>query len=151
MEIVIKDIDFQTILPIWKNKLWPERNSVIEPISAINISGEIDGSIIEINPTPHFFSFQINGEICAVTSVHQTNSNEYRLRGTWVDETYRGCGHGKKLIKYVLDLYLQSGGTVWTMSREDSVRFYEKMNFQLKRKILGYEYGPHFIMVYKND
>lgn len=151
MEIVIKEIDFQTILPIWKNKLWPERNSVIEPISAINISGEIDGAIIEINPTPHFFSLQINGEICAVTSTHQTSSGEHRLRGTWVDEKKRGCGHGQKLIKYVLDLYLQTGEIVWTMSREDSVRFYEKLSFQLQRKILGYEYGPHFIMVCKND
>ena len=49
-------ISFDTILPIWRDKLWPNRESAIEPISAMTWPFEgapdpIDMSIFDYEPT----------------------------------------------------------------------------------------------------
>lgn len=148
MQIEITEVLFEIVYPIWKNYLWPERQSVIEDISLINLQGQIDGSIQDLKPIPRFFCIKNKDQICAVTSLHETAKDEYRLRGTWVSDKERGRGLGKNFIHQVIERYVSGGSRVWTMSRANNVSFYSKIGFQVRQQIEQYEYGPHYIMVY---
>lgn len=145
--IVLTEISFSEMLLVWKNQLWPKRQSIIEPYSAINIDGEIDDQIVRMQPEAHFFAIYQKNQIVAVTSFHKTSNNEYRLRGTWVHDNYRGQGLGKKLISTLIKKNFEKGDKIWTLSRDSSKLFYEKIGFSFFKMVQGYEYGPHSIMV----
>ena len=148
-DIEIIKISFADIPLIWQKHLWPRRQSLIEPYSAINMLGEIDASIVDLKPAAHFFAVLLDQNLSAVTSYHQTAAQQYRLRGTWVDEKFRGCGIGKKLISRLIHDNFKSGDTVWTLSREANIPFYEKAGFVRSKTVDGYEYGPHCVMILK--
>ena len=42
-----KIVDFKTILPIWNDKLWPQRKSSINPMSSMTYDRKYDNEIYE--------------------------------------------------------------------------------------------------------
>lgn len=148
-DVILTEISFSEMLLVWKNQLWLKRQSVIEPYSAININGEIDDKIVQMQPEAHFFATYQQNQIVAVTSFHKTSDKEYRLRGTWVHHKHRGQGLGKKLISTLIQRNFEKGDKIWTLSRDSSKLFYEKIGFSFFKSVNGYEYGPHSIMVLK--
>lgn len=147
VNIKIVEISFAEVLSVWEGQLWPNRKSVIEPYSAININGVIDGNIVDLKPSANFLAIYCDNKIAAVTSYHMTSENQYRLRGTWVAEQHRGRGLGKILITKVINEKFKKNDTIWTLSREMNRSFYEKAGFKFFKSVIGYEYGPHCVMI----
>jgi GNAT superfamily N-acetyltransferase len=93
---LIEIITFEEILPIWRNHLWPDRTSPIESNSAMCYKDGYD--MFNMNTIPTFFAYKINNEIAGVNSGHMCKDNQYRSRGLFVFEKFRGLGIGTKLL-----------------------------------------------------
>lgn len=144
MPIHVEEIQFSEILPIWRDHLWVGRQSPIEPTSAIDINGEIDGRLIQ-SPVK-FWAILHHQNLLAVSSAFPTSKTLFRLRGTWVHPEHRRKKLGAELLKHIF-LYAQSQGAelVWTMPRASSWGFYAQLGFTITKEITKYEFGPHYI------
>lgn len=61
---------------------------------------------------------------------NQDLPNAWRLRGVATVDTVRGEGHGKELIKMVMEyIAYQGGGTLWCHAKLEAKGFYEKLGF----------------------
>ena len=146
MNPIIKEITFLEILPIWKHELWPKRQSIIEPVSAINIDSEIDTQILTYSSL--FLAVVIENKIVSVSSGHPTSNIDYRLRGMWTAESFQRMGFAAQLVLNLIeDAKIKGYKTVWVLSRLINEKFYEKIGFIKKKSVDKYEYGPHYIMI----
>lgn len=127
-------ISFDTILPIWQDKLWPNRQSAIEPMSAMTWPFEgapdpIDMSIFDYKPT--FWGVYIDDKLVGVNSGHRTNHTQYRSRGIWVDPDYRGKGIAQQLFTLTEHQALVEGCLlVWSIPRKTALSSYTKFGFE---------------------
>lgn len=138
---------FSDILPAWRDELWPERSSLIEPLSMISRDGSINMELAEIGSTHPPIFFQVRGAEGACLGTIQgqwTKKNEMRLRGVWTHPALRGQGWGKRLIQ-TLTSHARPDH-LWVMSRESAVPFYTSCGLREYTRITGYEYGPHILM-----
>lgn len=127
---MIKIIDFYTIYPIWSTLLWPNRNSPIEPTSAMNYLSGFDVKNMTFNPT--FIAFIQNGEIAGVNSGHKCMNNGYRSRGLYVNPQFRGRGIGTILLKETIELgRSEKCDYVWSYPRQSSWGTYKHAGFEL--------------------
>jgi GNAT superfamily N-acetyltransferase len=138
--------EFSEILPVWREFLWPQRESRIEPVSAIGENGTIDLSWLESRPD--FWKLNRENKIIGVvSSLSSTFHGSVRLRGLWVAPEFRGEGLGKLLVESVVDEALsQNIRRVWTMARNSALPFYLSYGFTNPRHIEGYEFGPHVLV-----
>lgn len=146
MSFTVEVISFEEILPVWKQKLWPQRASAIEPLSAIDHDGSINMEIMKSRPV--FMGIRAPGsiEFVGVISGFKTSSERYRSRGLWVSEKERGNGLGLTLLSHLETIALKEGCTcLWTMARKTAWPFYEKMEFVKISEIDKYEFGPHIL------
>lgn len=154
---MIKEITFEEILPFWKDKLWPNRCSAIEPVSAIQYDGKIDMSIMERKPT--FFGYFIGDKLVGVNSGFKTKDEVisftdaehalYRSRGIFVDPLYRGHGIAERLLQAVEDQAKKEGCFIlWTMPRQSAFHVYEKFGFERTSEWSdAHEFGPNCFAV----
>lgn len=137
------EITFEKILPVWRDKLWPGRESAIEPVSAIDEDGSINMEIMNSNPV--FIACTENENIIGVVSGFKTGE-KFRSRGLWVSENVRNSGVGQGLMLELEKVARsQRCSAIWTMARNDAFPFYEKAGFIKKKVITQYEFGPHVI------
>ncbi len=145
---MIKTISFEMILPIWKNELWPNRQSKIEPASALDQNGKVDMTIFENIPV--FFGYYIDGQIVGVNSCHQTSNKTLRSRGLWVHPDFREQGIAKDLMRH---LFIYAGDhkfeMVWSMARQTAVGFYYNLGFTKYADTSEFEFGPHVLVAIK--
>ncbi len=143
----IKHIRFPETAQFWKQHLWPNRESVIEPVSCIDSTGEIDESLPE-RFTPSFIGLFIDNTLSGVVSVCQTSATEARLRGVCLTAEKRGMGYVGHLLEFAFNEVFANKDIqcIWTMSREHNFKFYSKYNFISFKKVSQYEYGPHIIL-----
>ena len=137
---------FEEILPSWRDHLWPERQSPIEPISWLNHRAEVDSSVPS-HAEPIFFVMKdLHGKTCAVVSGHKTDPFMFRSRGLWVHPDWREKGVGTVIMR-ALENEARSLGSkvIWTMPRQSAAHFYEKNGFSLEKQIEGFEFGPHWL------
>lgn len=140
----IVEVDFETILPICKDKLWPGRVSVIESYSAMSLCREFNLDFS--NKQRKFFAgIDDNNEIVAVNSVHLAENTMARSRGLWVDPLKRGKGYGSRILIETCKQAREMGaGIIWTFPRKSSFRTYDKVGFQRISKWLeDGEFGPN--------
>jgi len=127
-------ISFDTILPIWQDKLWPNRESAIEPMSAMTWPFEgapdpIDMSIFDYKPT--FWGVYIDDKLVGVNSGHRTHHTQYRSRGIWVDPDYRGRGIAQQLFTLTEHQALVEGSLLlWSIPRKTALSSYTKFGFE---------------------
>ena len=127
-------ISFDTILPIWQDKLWPNRESAIEPMSAMTWPFEgapdpIDMSIFDYKPT--FWGVYIDDKLVGVNSGHRTHHTQYRSRGIWVDPDYRGRGIAQQLFILTEHQALVEGSLLlWSIPRKTALSSYTKFGFK---------------------
>jgi GNAT superfamily N-acetyltransferase len=127
-------ISFDTILHIWQDKLWPNRQSAIEPMSAMTWPFEgapdpIDMSIFDYKPT--FWGVYIDDKLVGVNSGHRTTHTQYRSRGIWVDPDYRGRGIAQRLFTLTEHQALVEGCLlVWSIPRKTALSSYTKFGFE---------------------
>jgi L-amino acid N-acyltransferase YncA len=123
---MIIEIDFETILDVWKNKLWPTRNSMIESSSAMSFLGGYDTN--NMKKTPTFLSYQITNKIVGVNSIHECDDHGFRSRGLYVDPNYRRKGIGKELLRESIE---KSSNYIWSYPKQESWHIYKSVGFEL--------------------
>lgn len=134
MTISIKTIDFETIKSVWETKLWPNRQSPIETHSAMTFimsrhnHDAIDMNIFNYNPT--FLGCFVDDKLVGVNSGHKTYEGEYRSRGLWVDDEYRGMGLAQNLFK-VLEFVAanEQCSIMWSIPRLTALPSYQRFGF----------------------
>lgn len=141
----VEACEFGQVLEIWKYKLWPERVSLIEPISCITVQGEIDAELM--NEKPYFWqALDSTGQVAGVISGFKVGDDSFRSRGIWVDPTHRKKGLGRELMKRNIETAQKLNlKYLWSMPRKASWGFYQELGFQVILEIDKYEFGPHFI------
>lgn len=137
---MIEKISFSEILPIWKNYLWPNRVSDITPTSAMSFMGGYD--LQNMSPNPTFFAYIIDDEIAGVNSGHMCKDNEYRSRGLYVFEKFRGAGIGAELLTATIERAKEEGATLcWSYPKDSSWNTYAKAGFFLVSEFEASENG----------
>jgi GNAT superfamily N-acetyltransferase len=127
---MIKTITFEEILPIWTNDLWPNRQSAVEATSAMCLSGNHDIDNMKFVPT--FFAYIIHNEIAGVNSGHMCKDLEYRSRGLFVFDKFRGRGIGTMLLKATIEKAKEEGAVLcWSYPRDTSWKTYMNAGFRL--------------------
>jgi GNAT superfamily N-acetyltransferase len=128
-----KKIDFNTIVDIWQHKLWPDRESAIEPMSAMTWPFEgdpqpINMSIFEFEPM--FWGVYMDDKLVGVNSGHRTSAHQYRSRGIWVDPDYRGKGIANLLFCMLENQAIIEGAEmIWSIPRKTALPAYTKFGF----------------------
>ena len=147
LPLVIKQITFEQILPIWSLDLWPNRRSKIEPVSAIDMDSNIDMDIFNYIENAHYFAAFFEDQIIGVISGHLTKPDQCRLRGLYVKPEYRGQGVSKKLIQTELNQAVSLGCTqIWALIRIKNIGLFTKFEFKENMLTEKYEFGPHYIV-----
>lgn len=127
---MIHELNWEDILTIWQNKLWPKRISAIEPNSAMNfLTGYSSYNMIT---KPTFFGYFVDGNLSGVNSGHMCDNMQYRSRGLYVDPKYRGHGIGVELLKATIgQAKLENADMIWSMPRKSSWNTYSRAGFEL--------------------
>ena len=127
---MIKTITFKEVLPIWDTHLWPTRQSSIDPNSAMCFLGGYD--LVNMDTVPTFFAYVIDNEIAGVNSGHMCNGQQYRSRGLYVFENFRGKGIGTILLKATIAQAMVEGAALcWSYPRKTSWKSYLAAGFEL--------------------
>jgi N-acetylglutamate synthase-like GNAT family acetyltransferase len=139
----IVEVDFDTILPVWRDKLWPGRESVIEPCSAMTLTREYDMSFMEAPRT--FLAGYIGDKIVAVNSVHLAEPTLARSRGLWVDLAHRGHGYGEQILRAsCYEAKVLGAKMLWSFPRQSSFHTYQKNGFiRISKWLEDGEFGPN--------
>ena len=101
MNILIKQIDYATILTAWE-KLWPGRQHTA--YSTMLMSGGYDTDIPDKFKWRAWGAYDLKygsvdrARLVGVNAGHKSANREYRTRGLWVDPNYRGQGIAGKLF-----------------------------------------------------
>jgi GNAT superfamily N-acetyltransferase len=125
------ELDWKKIHYIWKNYLWPNRSSPIEPVSAMCFLNGYD--MTNMASTPTFYGYIINDKIIGVNSGHACpDQHNYRVRGIWVDPDYRGQGIAQQLLTATIKQGLREGYTqIWSYPRRTSWPTFSAIGFEL--------------------
>lgn len=143
----IEQISWEEILDIWKNHLWPNRTTPIEPTSSMKYLGGYDRKIKE-NP-PCFIGARQGGRIIGVNSIFRTGKTEARSRGIWVNPNHRKSGVGLKIMAMCIRTIIEKEGedieTVWSAPRKTALDFYLRCGFVQTSDFTddGFEFGPN--------
>ncbi len=146
-------IDFETIEPIWREKLWPGRTSAIETHSAMtwpygNKSAEYDMRVFEYPAT--FFAIYDDKKLIGVNSGHKTTNKLYRSRGLWVDPDYRKQGIAQLLFGSTeTQARLEGCDAVWSIPRKTALPAYQRFGFETVGDFFGTETSEANIYVIK--
>ena len=125
----IKEIGIDTILHIWKSKLWTGRVSPIESHSAMMITpGKYD--INNFSLPLWCYGCYIDDKLVGVNSGHLCTDGLLRIRGFWVDENYRKRGIGTSLlVRTIEDAKENKINGIWAYPRKTSWPIFESLGF----------------------
>lgn len=130
----IKRIDFETILPVWQEKLWPNRQSAIEPHSVMTWPFDGDPPEYDLKITsyePTFLAVYHNDTIIATGSGHRSSDIHYRMRGFWVAPDFRRQGLLHKILQQLCEQAITEGcHMMWGIPRKASLTAYTKFGFE---------------------
>ena len=88
--------------------------------------------LVSMDSTPTFFAYMIDGEIAGVNSGHMCKDNEYRSRGLYVFEKFRGKGIGTALLKATIEQAVKEEAALcWSYPKDSSWNTYAKAGFML--------------------
>lgn len=128
-------VQFEDIRAVWETKLWPHRESAIEPMSVMTwpFEGdpdEYDMSILD-KYTPTFFGVEKHRKLIGVNSGHRTSDMHYRSRGIWVDPKYRKSGVAQYLFNVTeLQAKKENCEMIWSLPRETALSSYTRFGFE---------------------
>lgn len=149
--VVVTTIDYETILPVWTNLLWPGRVTPIRPVSTMMLLGGYDMSILTkyIDDALFFGVFDTNGDIAGVFSGHPTSDRDYRGRGLYVRPDAEQQGIGTALVEAVVNMASTAGRDIcWSLPRVPNVPFFQSCGFvpMSGPTSEGMEFGPNVYM-----
>lgn len=127
---MIHQINYETILPIWQNHLWPERKSEITGTSAMKYLGDYDSDNMDYSPI--FLAYFYDNKIVGVNSGHKCKDNGYRSRGLYVFPEYRKKGIGIILLNEITKIAEnESCDYIWSYPKQTSWKTYQAAGFVL--------------------
>lgn len=128
---MIRVIDFQTILPVWRDDLWPGRVSAIETHSAM-LHSTTEHSMENFQQRVWFFGAYVDETLVGVNSGHICVDQTVRSRGLWVNSAFRGSGFGKALLQATIDKARWiKAPAIWSYPRKTSWPTYASVGFKL--------------------
>lgn len=139
----IVQVDFETILPVWRDKLWAGRESAIEPFSAMTLTREYNMDFADKERM--FLAGYVGDEIVAVNSFHLAEPKLARSRGLWVSMNHRGKGYGSQILRETCVQAKAAGAEmVWSFPRQSSFDTYAKVGFiRISKWLEDGEFGPN--------
>lgn len=146
--MIIKNITFDEILPVWRDHLWKGRISDIKPTNGCKFLGGYDKDIEKNTPT--FFGVFQDDKLVGVNSGHITNEFEYRSRGIYVFPEYRRQGISQLLFEATeRQSKIENRHTFWSMPRMSVLDAYIKFGFSVVSKEFNdkVEFGPNCFVV----
>lgn len=149
----IEKIDFATILPIWKDKLWPMRISPIETHSAMtwpfdNPDSPYDMNIFNYPAT--YIAAKDQGHIVGVMSVHPSSDIHCRIRGVWVQEDHRLQGICTEMLGVIDEVAALEGcKMIWGIPRMAALPVYLKYGYIQCGDVFVTETSPANTYMYK--
>lgn len=127
---MMKKLTFEEVLLIWEKHLWPKRESSIDSNSAMCFLGGYE--LVNMHTEPTFFAYMIDGEIAGVNSGHLCKDQQYRSRGLYVFERFRGKGIGTLLLKATIEQAKKENAVLcWSYPRKSSWKSYFAAGFEL--------------------
>lgn len=153
MNLMLGEVDFNTVLPIWSTLLWPNRSSPIRPYSTMVYLGGKDQSIATTyGDQVRFFAvtdIDMNNTIVGVFSGHPTSDTHYRARGLYVMPEYQQIGAGSMLVNRVINAALEAERDIcWCIPRVNNALFFERSGFVRTSEPtkVDMEFGPNVYM-----
>ncbi len=145
--IILQQINWEQIFPVWRDKLWKGRKTEIKPTNGLKFLGGFDKKIECNNPT--FFGAFVNDELVGVNSGFGTSEYSYRSRGLYVEPEHRKQGIAQFLLLAVEDqAFLEGYKSIWSMPRLTALRAYEKFGFSMVSDFFDdMEFGPNCFVV----
>lgn len=159
---VCVEITFEEIYDFWKEGLWPDRKTDIEPLNAIvydrrllenygSVSISKDWTIFDWSK-PTFFAMkeENTGKIVGVNSGFRTGEKTYRSRGIYVLPEYRGRTLSTILLENtIIQAKEEKCDLIWSLPRASAMIAYEGVGF---RRIGNWEdgdleYGPNYLAI----
>lgn len=139
---MMTEISYSDIFSVWEKHLWPNRVSVIEPISAmLYLQGY---STQNFSYTATYFGYYVNNELAGVNSGHKCSDGSYRSRGLYVFPKYRKQGIGVQLLIKTIDQgKIENSKFVWSLPRKESWNTYQKAGFNLSTEWHNTETGTN--------
>jgi len=145
----VQQITFEQILPVWRDKLWPNRLSPIETHSAMTwpLSRPNQPYSMTIFKYPaYFFGIYDQENLIAVNSGHLTSEHEFRSRGLWVDPQYRRQKLAQQILLATVQQAKEVGAhMIWSIPRVSALPAYERVGFKTVGNVVvdGVEFGPN--------
>jgi GNAT superfamily N-acetyltransferase len=148
------EVDFPTVLPIWRDVLWPGRVSPIMPVSTMVFLGGYDMSIrANYTSMARFFAVYYETDsgnnLAGVFSGHPVSDTEYRARGLCVLPSFQNLGIGTNLVNAVTQAATDAGReVVWCLPRIANVEFFQSCGYSVMSGPItsGVEFGPNVYM-----
>ena len=76
-----------------------------------------------------------------------TTLDQFRLRGLYVNESFRGQKVGEKLIHHVVQFCkATTAKEIFALVRVHNEKYFNKFGFLSYRETSKYEFGPHYLM-----
>ncbi len=144
-EYILTQTSFEEIYLVWKDKLWPNRESEIRPYSTIKYLGGKNPEIAKF-ARPVFYKLVLGKKIIGVNSGHLTSTNEYRNRGIWIDPEYRGQSLSRLFFTQSLsDAKSMGCNLLWSLPRKTAIKSYISYGFEITSgwDDFSYEFGPN--------
>tara|TARA_B100001250_G_scaffold143025_1_gene122376 strand:- start:17342 stop:17830 length:489 start_codon:yes stop_codon:yes gene_type:complete len=134
MNIEFKEISWSDCKKIWVHHLWPGRP--LQTMSSMVPYGELHLHEYKVDMEiykkyfPYFFGAYVDGKLVGVNSGHKTSETNFRSRGLYVLEEFRGLKASTGILQHTVDTARDLGCTMcWTMPREKALPAYEKVGF----------------------
>ena len=147
-------VDFETILPVWANELWPNRTSDIKSMSSMTYNKTFDMDIYKKYQPTFVAVYNNSNDIIGVNSGHRTDDTMYRSRGIWVNPLYRQKGIAGILFCEIEGQAMKEECVwLWSIPRQVALPAYKKYGFEQTSDFFdeGMEFGPNCYVKKKLD
>ena len=141
MDIIRKfyEADLQKVMRIWYDGNIQAHDFIDQEYWDRNF-----GYVSRLIPRTEVYVYERDGNVVGFIGI-----DEGYVNGLFVEDTYRGCGMGTKLLHYVMDLYEVIELDVFE-DNFGAVCFYEKRNFKKLREEINEDLGEvEYRMFYK--
>jgi predicted GNAT family acetyltransferase len=126
---MIVETDFEGCLPLLR-KLWPHV-AAVSPID--NTAGAISYTTDQWHLIrPRYFLWVEDGAEVGCTHAYNSGAGRVRIRGTYVEDAYRGRDIAYGLVRHALIEFSAENHTAYTFPRKGTEGFYARLGFVTK-------------------
>lgn len=139
--ITLSEIDFDLAKSYWNKTLWVDRD--IKPVSSMLYSSGYNMNVYNLEISmPVYLAIFNNNEMIAINSVFNSDDDELRSRGLYVNPLFRGQGLSSLLLNKSLAIGKNRNCKYcWTLPKKESFYAYEKVGFIKTSEWQTFDYG----------